>query len=141
MKSVVVDASVWVASQDPEDSFCLQSRVFLSYALENQIVIHVPTFARVEVACALARKLRNASSAARLTNRIFQTACANEVPADSALLISAMSIGTTKFLRGADALYSATAELTAGKLVSWDNEHIQRAEAWTPDEWLKMHQK
>jgi len=55
---------------------------------------------------------------------------------DSMLLAKALAMGTTKFLRGADAIYSAAAELTGCALVSWDKEHLQRAGALTPDDWL-----
>ena len=96
----------------------------------------MPAFARVEVACALARKLRSSSPAERLANLVFMTACAKEHPLNAALLAKALSIGTSRFLRGADALYSATAELTACELVSWDKEHLKRAGALTPDDWL-----
>ena len=136
MSAVVVDASVWVAAQDPVDPFCARSRVFLSHTVATGIVVHVPAFARVEVACALARKLRDSLSAERLANLLFQTSGAREHPMNGELLAKTLSVGITKFLRGADALYSATAELAACELVSWDNEHLRRAGAFTPDDWL-----
>ncbi|NQW99680.1 hypothetical protein HQ447_03405 [bacterium] len=54
MKSVAVDASVWIAGQDAADPFCKSSRLFFSHAVATGVHIHVPAFARVEVACALA---------------------------------------------------------------------------------------
>ncbi|MCF7730972.1 MAG: hypothetical protein K9N23_04760 [Akkermansiaceae bacterium] len=54
----------------------------------------------------------------------------------SMLLAKALALGTTKFLRGAEAMYAATAELVGCALVSWDKEHLQRAGALTPDDWL-----
>jgi predicted nucleic acid-binding protein len=136
MSKVVVDASVWVAAQDPADPFCTRSRAFFSHTVAAGIVVHVPAFALVEVACALARKLRNPVSAGHLAKRLFHTTGAREYPVSGPLLDKALSIGTTKFLRGADALYSAAAELAACELVSWDHEHLQRAGALTPDNWL-----
>lgn len=136
MSAVAVDASVWIAAQDPADPFCARSRAFLSHAVAAGVVVHVPAFARVEVACALARKLRVSLPAERLANLLFKTAGAKEHPVNAALLAKALSIGTTKFLRGADALYCATSEIAACGLVSWDNEHLRRAGALTPDDWL-----
>ncbi|MES2920198.1 MAG: PIN domain-containing protein [Verrucomicrobiota bacterium] len=136
MKAVAVDASVWIAGQDAADPFCKASRSFFSQAVAAGVLIHVPAFARVEVACALARKLRNAPKAERLANLAFKTAGAKEYPVSTVLLAKALSLGTTKFLRGADALYSGTAELNGCDLVSWDKEHLQRAGAWTPEDWL-----
>ncbi|KAB2637882.1 MAG: PIN domain-containing protein [Verrucomicrobia bacterium] len=136
MTMATVDASVWIAAQDLADPFCVQSRLFFSHTVAAGILIHVPAFARVEVACALARKLRNSVQAERLANLILKTANAKEHPVSAALLAKAVSVGTTKFLRGADAMYSATADLVGCELVSLDKEHLQRAEALTPDDWL-----
>jgi predicted nucleic acid-binding protein len=136
MRGVAVDASVWIAAQDPADPFCSQSRLFFSRAVVGGIIVHVPAFARVEVACALARKLRNPLQGERLANLVFQTAGAKEHPVNSVLLAKAVALGTTKFLRGADAMYSATAEIVGCALVSWDKEHLQRTGALTPDDWL-----
>ena len=136
MSAVVVDASVWIAAQDPADPFCARSRAFFGHIVASGIVVHVPAFACVEVACALARKLRNSLSAEHLANLLFQTSGAREHPVNGSLLAKALSVGTTRFLRGADALYSATAEMAACELVSWDHEHLRRAGALTPDDWL-----
>ena len=114
MSAVTVDASVWVAAQDPADPFCAASRLFFRHALAAGAIIHVPAFARVETACALARKLRNPVQAERLANIVFKTAGAKEHPVNTALLAKALSVGTTRFLRGADALYAATAEIAGG---------------------------
>ena len=48
----------------------------------------------------------------------------------------ALRLGTRQVLRGADALYAATALLTGTQLISWDNELVRRAGALTPTAWL-----
>ena len=136
MSAVVVDASVWIAAQDSADPFCASSRSFFSHVLKAGVPIHVPAFARVEVACALARKLRDPQQGARLCNLVFETAGAREHPVNAALLTKALSLGTAGFLRGADALYAATADITACNLVSLDKEHVKRAGALAPDAWM-----
>lgn len=136
MSAVVVDASVWIAAQDSADPFCASSRLFFSQVVATGVLIHVPAFARVEVGCALARKLRNPLQAERLCKLVFQTAGAKDHPVNAALLAKALSLGTAKFLRGADALYAATAEINGCGLVSLDKEHVKRAAALTPDAWL-----
>jgi len=136
MSAVAVDASVWIAAQDLADPCRDRSRVFFKQAMSAGIVIHVPAFARTEVACALARRLRSASKGRRLANLVLAAASATEHPVNAALLAKALSLGTARFLRGADALYAATAEIAACDLVSWDKEHLQRAGALTPDDWL-----
>ena len=136
MSAVTVDASVWIAAQDATDPCCAQSRAFLMKAVMNGDSIHVPAYARVEVACALARKFRHAAKGQRLASQILTAANARDTLVNDALLASALSVGTTMFLRGADALYAATADLTESTLVSWDKEHIQRAGGLTPADWL-----
>lgn len=136
MNAVAVDASVWIAAQDSADPFCKASRLFFNHAVVTGVLVHVPAFARVEVACALARKLRNSLQGERLTNLLFKSASAKEHPVNTALLTKALSHGTARFLRGADAMYSATAEIIGCGLISWDKEHLQRAGALTPEAWL-----
>lgn len=136
MSAVAVDASVWVAAQDARDPCCPQSRQFFAHAVATETLIHVPAFARVELACALARRLRNAATAQRLASLALASANAREHPVNTALLAKALSVGASKFLRGADALYCATSDLVGCDLVSWDEEHIARAGALTPEAWL-----
>lgn len=101
--------------------------------------IYLPSYARVEIACALARRRRDAGVGLRLTEAMFSLPFIIQVPTDSALLVQALMIGTEYLLRGADALYAATAEQTQTKLVSWDGELITRAGAITPTTWASMN--
>ncbi len=55
---------------------------------------------------------------------------------DTAFLTATESIGTRQFLRAADALYAAVAQQSLSPLISWDNEHLQRAGGVTPTDWL-----
>jgi predicted nucleic acid-binding protein len=42
-------------------------------------------------------------------------------------------------LRGADAVYAATARIAATPLITWDDELVQCAGGLTPDSWLAAH--
>jgi len=136
MSAVAVDASVWVAAQDADDPLSASSRAFFTHAMSSGVVIHVPAFALVEVTCALARKLRNAAQGQRLANLIIDASAAEQHAVNATLLSKSLAVGSSKFLRGADALYAATAEIAGCALVSWDKEHIQRAGAFSPDDWM-----
>jgi predicted nucleic acid-binding protein len=136
MSAVTVDASVWIAAADTTDTFCGQSRAFLALAVRQGAQLTIPAFAVAEVACALARKHRNAATARQLAGSMLTPGQVVHVPVDARLLAVAVRLGTSAFLRGADALYAATAHLTGAPLVSWDNELIQRAGALTPTAWL-----
>jgi predicted nucleic acid-binding protein len=136
MSAVAVDASVWIAAVDTADTFCGQSRAFIAGAVRRGAQLVIPSFAVTEVACALARKHRNAAVARRLTGSMLTPGQVLHVPVDARLLATSVRVGTGAFLRGADALYAAAAQLAGAALVSWDDELIQRAGALTPTDWL-----
>jgi predicted nucleic acid-binding protein len=136
MTDLTVDASVWVAAADQRDAFHLESRDLLSAAMIEGVKIIVPAFAAVEVACALARKLQSAARGRQLASEVLSSSPVREIPVDGSLLATALQVGTSAPLRGADALYAATAQLAGAQLISWDNELVLRAGAITPTDWL-----
>jgi predicted nucleic acid-binding protein len=105
-------------------------------AVQRGAQLIIPAFAVTEVACTLAHKHRDAAVARRLTGSMLTPSQVVHVPVDARLLATSVQVGTGAFLRGADALYAATAQLAGAALVSWDNELIQRAGALTPTAWL-----
>lgn len=130
------DANIWVAIVDATDVFHAQSVAFLSKATRRHIPLHVPTFVFPEVACVLARRFRDPSAGLRAVTAIRANALLRVVEVDDSLIALATELGTRQFLRGADALYAATAQVTGSTLVSWDNELIQRSGALSPSGWL-----
>lgn len=133
---LTVDASVWVAAADPSDEFYAVSRDFLMGVARRRLRIYLPAYARIEIACALARRRRSAAAGQILANALVDSVSVVQVPLDTQFLAQALLSGTRAFLRGADALYVATAELNHARLVSWDGELVQRADAITPSDWL-----
>jgi predicted nucleic acid-binding protein len=125
-----------VSAVHAADRFYAESLLFLSAASLEHARIIVPAFADTEVACAIARRSRNGASGLRLGAEILHTYNAIRVPIDANLIEVATRIGTSAFLRGADALYAATAQITGSQLISWDDELIQRAGAISPTTWL-----
>lgn len=136
MTTVLVDASVWVAAADASDRFSTVSRAFLEAVARRGVPVTIPAIARVEVACALARRLRDPGRARRLTEGLLHSPLVDERELAGALLARSSELGTTTFLRAGDALYAATAVREAGGIVSWDDELITRAHAVTPEAWL-----
>jgi predicted nucleic acid-binding protein len=137
--SLAIDASVWVAALDESDAFHDESQTFLAATAVEGARLIIPEFAVAEVACALARKLRSPVTARRLTQDILHASEARRAPVDTELIDAALRLGTDACLRGADALYLATARLTGSTLVSWDQELIQRAGALSPPDWLNAN--
>jgi predicted nucleic acid-binding protein len=132
---ITIDASVWIGFLDCNDPFNEPSESLLRYVQAANAPHFSPAFAALEVACALARRRREAQAGSTAAHLLRHNSRLRLV--DTAQLLPiAETLGCRAFLRGADALYAATAELTATPLVSWDRELIERAGALTPEQWL-----
>jgi predicted nucleic acid-binding protein len=137
MTVLVIDASVWVSAADATDSFSEPSRTFLSVVTKRAASIALPDFAELEVACALARRLRDAELGKELASRMLRSPLVTVHPLDRSLLRRAIAVGTARLVRAGDAVYAAVSDVTDGEIVSWDAELIQRSGAVTPLEWLQ----
>jgi len=129
---LVIDASVWVAAADPADRFWTESREFITRAMGGRRKIYLPALARVEIACALSRRLRDPKRGHELAGMVFDIPAIREIALDTRLLADASRIGSEYFLRAADAIYLAVARKVSAELITWDNELIQRAGAVSP---------
>lgn len=136
MTALVIDASVWVAAADATDLFSDASRRFLEAIAAQALPVALPALARIEVACALARRLRDAPAARRIADGMVRAPFVTEHTMDAALIDSAVAAGTDAFLRAADAVYLALARRLDAAIVTWDGELIRRAGALTPEAWL-----
>jgi predicted nucleic acid-binding protein len=133
---LTVDANVWVAAFDPHDRFHLPSVRFLRAVADADLRLHAPAFLVVEVACALARRAGDAAVGRDAGERLRTHPSLTLHLLDDGLLIAAREIGVRHLIRGADALYAATAMVVDAPLVSWDDELVRRAGGVTPDSWL-----
>lgn len=133
---LTLDANIWTAAYDPRDAFHAHSTAFLGAVTRRRLPLYGPAFVVVEVACALARRAQSPAAG----KDALQTLRAHPLlifqPLDEHLLAVAAHLGTQQLLRGADALYAATAAICAAQLISWDDELIRRAGAVTPADWL-----
>lgn len=116
MTDLTVDASVWVAAAEPRDAFHAESETFLAAIEPQGLRVVVPEFTRIEVACALARRLQSPAQGRRLSEQVMALRVIVYVPVDDNLLQEAWRTGTNQRLRGADALYAATAQSTGAQL-------------------------
>ena len=139
MSPLVIDAGVWVSAADATDPVSEVSRLFFSGVVAREVPIALPEFAQLEIACALARRLRDAERGRGLTERMLASPLITTYSLSRAKLRKAIHFGTSSFLRTGDALYAALGARLGGGLVTWDKELIQRVGALTPRGWLKRH--
>lgn len=140
---LTVDASIWVAAEDEAEPLYQDCREFFMRALSGGLVFHQPFLCVIEVSTAIARKTRNAGLGMRAGQKVLTTfglvlhTLCRDTCRDAARL------GTQLFLKGADAVYVATAERTGSTLVTLDEELKKRAAAvllaYTPAEWLTKY--
>jgi predicted nucleic acid-binding protein len=133
---LTLDANVWVSAFDPRDRFHEQSAAFLRAVSRAGSRLHGPAFVTLEAACALARRAGNSAVGDIAYERLHAHPTLKLHPIDETCLVTAREIGVRVLLRGADALYAATAQLAAAPLVSWGTELVERAGALTPETWL-----
>jgi len=131
-----VDANILVATFDTSDAFHTESVRLLREADQRGVRLFSPSFVVVEVACVIARRFRDPTDGARAAADIASNGLIRLLPIDDALLSLATDIGAQRFLRGADALYAATAQITGSTIISWDQELIRRAGGLSPTDWL-----
>lgn len=132
---ITVDASVWIGFLDRNDPFHSASDSLLQRLQASSTPYYSPEFAALEIACALARRQRDAQ-AGRTAASLLRRNSRLQLVDTARLLPIAEEFGCRLFLRGADALYAATAHLTSTPLVTWDRELIERTGALTPEQWL-----
>lgn len=136
MTTLIIDASVWVAAVDPTDTMSEPSRDFLSQVAGRELPIALPDFAKLEIACALARRLRSAEHGRSLADQMLGSPLITTYSVNRARLRQATEVGTRTLLRAGDALYTALAKELDGEVVTWDRELIERAGALTPSDWM-----
>lgn len=95
--SLTIDASVWIAAADATDKFHQPSRELLRKLVADGIAVIHHAFGRIEVACALARRLRDGAQGQQLTHSLMNRIVTAEVAMDAAFLTTAATVATSQF--------------------------------------------
>lgn len=126
MGDAVVDASVWVSLMVATERHHLASRRWLIDRTRAGTLLVAPALMLPEVGGALARRTGAAGLARRALERLSRLPGLRLVPLDHALAEIAGQLAISLALRGADAVYVATARALALPLISWDTEQLTR---------------
>jgi predicted nucleic acid-binding protein len=137
---VTIDASVLVAAGSPNDPARDDSQRFLRAVLTAGLTIHQPTLTLVEVSAAMARRSGDRRLAREAGLRLLQMPGFAPHALDVESAAEAAGIASQAMLRGADAIYAATARRHGTTLVTLDQELLTRSagvvDSLTPAEWL-----
>jgi len=140
---VTVDASVLVAAGARDDLAHTDSLTFLRAVLLTGSPIHQPTLSLVEVSAVIARRTDDAGLAREAGSRLLRMPGLILHPLDTQSAAEAAVLAGRARLRGADAVYAATALRHGTVLVTLDEELLTRTsvivDAMTPSEWLSAH--
>ena len=134
---LALDASLWVSAFDPADPFHDDSVAVFRVAAERGLPLAGPAYVVLESVCALARRVADPAMARVAGEKMTEHPGLHLEPLTGALLAQAERFGVDQRLRGADALYAATAAKLGCALLSWDSELITRGGAVSPRDWLE----
>jgi predicted nucleic acid-binding protein len=129
MSDVVVDASVWVSRLVAGDAHHARSQGWFSAQGATGHRLIAPALVLAEVAGAIRRRTGQPRLAAAAINLIQRLPTLRLVPIDADLALSAAELSGEHGMRGADALYVATALQLGVPLVTLDREQRLRASA------------
>jgi predicted nucleic acid-binding protein len=124
---MVVDASVVVSRLVPHDVHHAASRAWLTRHVSDGGLVVAPALLLPEIAGAVARRTRVPRLARRAVEAILRLHALRLVPMDTVLARTAADLAGRLRLRGADAVYIATAVTLQLPLITWDVEQRQRA--------------
>ncbi len=137
---VTIDASVFVAADADDEAGHPVARALLERVVASGEAVHQPTLSVVEVTAAVARRTGDAAHARAVGGAMFAFPGAVFHDLDERAAAVASALASDLSLRGADAVYAATALLANTALVTFDTELATRSSAVilasTPQEWL-----
>jgi predicted nucleic acid-binding protein len=126
MRLITVDSSVFVSAARPLEPGFRESTDFLAWVRRSRPRVFLPTLVLVETAAALSRSGSDEDLAQQYGLAIGQLPNTVLVALDEGLARQAAAFGAKHKLRGADAVYLATASLFAAELVTLDREQLSR---------------
>ena len=124
---VVVDASVWIARFVPSDVFHDSVKSWINDQLEDGVEFISPSLLLAEIGGAISRRTSDPELALRTIEQLEKTPNVRIVDMDQSLVHEASRLSAKIGLRGADAVYVATAAKLKIPLVTFNVEQKNRA--------------
>jgi predicted nucleic acid-binding protein len=126
MRLITIDSSVFVSAARSSEIGHQASTTFLQWVRRTRPRLFLPTLVMAETAAALSRTGSDEGLAQQYALALGQLPNTVLVALDEGLARQAAVLATRYRLRGADAVYLATASLFAAELVTWDREQLDR---------------
>jgi len=140
MRLLTIDSSVFVSAARPSEIANAESTTFLTWVRNTRPRLFLPTLVMAEVAAALSRTGSEPGLAQQYAMAVGQLPNTVMVALDEGLARQSAALGAQHRLRGADAVYLASAALFAAELVTLDREQLERgaaiAQTLTPADFL-----
>jgi len=122
----VIDASIYIALINANESNHANSWAWFQQAQSAQELLSAPVILLAEIASALSRGLANPALAHQVVQQLLQSKVINLVPVTQALTERAAAIAADYQIRGCDAIYVALAEQLADRLITLDQQQLER---------------
>lgn len=129
MRLLTIDSSVFVSAARPSEIGHAESTAFLTWVRNTRPRLFLPTLVLAEVAAALSRTGSEPGLAQQYAMAVGQLPNTVMVALDEGLARQSAALGAQHRLRGADAVYLASAALFAAELVTLDREQLERGAA------------
>ncbi|MCO6451057.1 MAG: type II toxin-antitoxin system VapC family toxin [Caldilineales bacterium] len=139
---VVIDASVFVASIQPQERYHADGRLLLERLTKQKVEICVPALVLAEIAAAIARGTTDSGKAEKDVALIQEVPGLQIITIDQELGILAARIAARRFIRGCDAVYVALSMTLDVPLITLDRQQREQTPnmiiALTPGEALTV---
>jgi predicted nucleic acid-binding protein len=129
MSDVVVDASVWVSRLVDGDIHHARCQAWLEKQTSEGGLLVAPALVLAEVAGAISRRTGYPTLAHRAVEVLQALPSLRLVSVDASLAGLAAGLAGDHAMRGADAVYAATASQLGLPLVTLDGEQLRRAQS------------
>jgi predicted nucleic acid-binding protein len=125
----VIDASVYIALINANETYHANSWAWFRQAQSAQELLSAPVILLAEIAAALSRGLNNPTLTHRVVQQLLNSKIVDLAPVTPTLAERAAIISADHQIRGCDAIYLALAEQLSDRLVTLDQQQLERGAA------------